>query len=159
MQATAAQRPYFFDHIPALLDQCMAEYGELTGRHYSRVEAYRCLLSAGMHEDLPALNEAAAEIGYFQADIQDRHRRLVLGIFRQACEPLRHDGPYEFGRTDLAVRIRDTGCQLGIDRDFWHTPPIDALFLHRKIGGLYLLAAKLAARVDIRALFLQHTSR
>jgi len=42
MQATAAQRPYFFDHIPALLNQCMAEYGELTGRQYSRVDAYRC---------------------------------------------------------------------------------------------------------------------
>ena len=42
MQATAAQRPYFFDHIPALLDQSMAEYGELTGRVYNRVEAYRC---------------------------------------------------------------------------------------------------------------------
>jgi pyruvate-ferredoxin/flavodoxin oxidoreductase len=42
MQATAAQRPFFFQHIPALMDQCMAEYAELTGRHYSRVEAYRC---------------------------------------------------------------------------------------------------------------------
>ncbi|MBI5329785.1 MAG: 2-oxoacid:acceptor oxidoreductase family protein [Betaproteobacteria bacterium] len=42
MQATAAQRPYFFDHIPALMDQCMAEYGALTGRPYSRVATYRC---------------------------------------------------------------------------------------------------------------------
>ncbi|HNA30888.1 MAG TPA: pyruvate ferredoxin oxidoreductase, partial [Thiobacillaceae bacterium] len=42
MQATAAQRPYFFQHIPALMDQCMAEYGELTGRKYSRVDAYQC---------------------------------------------------------------------------------------------------------------------
>jgi hypothetical protein len=43
-----------------------------------------------------------------------------------------------------------------MDREFWHTPPADALFLHRKIGGLYLLAARLKARVDIRALFLRH---
>ncbi len=42
MQATAAQRPYFFEHIPAILDKCMAEYGELTGRKYSRVDTYRC---------------------------------------------------------------------------------------------------------------------
>jgi len=42
MQATASQRPYFFQHIPALMDQCMAEYGELTGRHYHRVDTYRC---------------------------------------------------------------------------------------------------------------------
>lgn len=48
--------------------------------------------------------------------------------------------------------------QLGTDRDFWHTPPVDALFLHRKIGGLYLLAARLGARVDIRRLFQPHAA-
>jgi hypothetical protein len=41
---------------------------------------------------------------------------------------------------------------LGRDREFWHTPPAAALFLHRKLGGLYLLAARLKARVDVRQL-------
>jgi pyruvate-ferredoxin/flavodoxin oxidoreductase len=41
MQATAGQRPYFFDHIEALADRCMEEYGELTGRRYHRIGAYR----------------------------------------------------------------------------------------------------------------------
>jgi pyruvate-ferredoxin/flavodoxin oxidoreductase len=42
MQSVAGQRPYFFDHVAELTDQCMAEYAELTGRHYSRVATYRC---------------------------------------------------------------------------------------------------------------------
>ena len=37
MQAVAAQRPYFFDHIEGLAEQCMAEYA---GRRYSRVSTY-----------------------------------------------------------------------------------------------------------------------
>ena len=41
MQSVAAQRPYFFDHIREIADECMAEYGELTGRKYSRVSGYR----------------------------------------------------------------------------------------------------------------------
>lgn len=41
MQSVAAQRPYFFEHIRDLTDQCMAEYAELTGRKYSRVTGYR----------------------------------------------------------------------------------------------------------------------
>ena len=40
MQAVAAQRPYFFDHIEGLAEQCMAEYSELTGRRYNRVSTY-----------------------------------------------------------------------------------------------------------------------
>jgi len=40
MQAVAAQRPYFFDHIEGLAEQCMADYSELTGRRYNRVSTY-----------------------------------------------------------------------------------------------------------------------
>ena len=32
MQAVAAQRPYFFDHISSITDQVMEDYAELTGR-------------------------------------------------------------------------------------------------------------------------------
>lgn len=42
MQATAGQRPYFFDHIGDIADACMAEYSALTGRQYARVGAYKC---------------------------------------------------------------------------------------------------------------------
>ncbi len=41
MQAVAAQRPYFFDHIEEIAEQCMAEYAELTGRRYNRVSTWR----------------------------------------------------------------------------------------------------------------------
>lgn len=37
MQTTAAQRPYFFDHVADFADQCMDEWYELTGRRYQRV--------------------------------------------------------------------------------------------------------------------------
>jgi pyruvate-ferredoxin/flavodoxin oxidoreductase len=42
MQAVAAQRPYFFDHIAGIADQVMDEYHALTGRRYHRVGSYRC---------------------------------------------------------------------------------------------------------------------
>ncbi|MBJ6610678.1 MAG: 2-oxoacid:acceptor oxidoreductase family protein [Candidatus Thiothrix moscowensis] len=42
MQATAAQRPYFFDHIRTLSETVMAEYASLTGRYYGRIAEYRC---------------------------------------------------------------------------------------------------------------------
>ncbi|MDP2805469.1 MAG: 2-oxoacid:acceptor oxidoreductase family protein [Gallionellaceae bacterium] len=42
MQAVAAQRPYFFEHIPALFNQCAEEFHALTGRRYNRIDTYRC---------------------------------------------------------------------------------------------------------------------
>ncbi len=120
------------------------------------VESYRCLMAGAVRGDRPAMIEAAAAIGYFQGHIQDHQRDAVIDLFADACEPLRHPGAYDFGRSSLPLRIRDAGLKLGKDRDFWHTPPVDALFLHRKLGGLYLLAAQLKARVDVGALAREH---
>jgi pyruvate-ferredoxin/flavodoxin oxidoreductase len=41
MQATAGQRPYFFDHVEALADGCMDEFASLTGRGYQRVSGFK----------------------------------------------------------------------------------------------------------------------
>lgn len=41
---------------------------------------------------------------------------------------------------------------MNADRDFWHIPPVDMLFLRRKLGGMYLLAGRLKAQVDIKAI-------
>ncbi len=115
------------------------------------VEAYRRLMAASIRGDRTAMGEAAQAIGYFRDDIHAHQREAVIDLFRIACEPLRHPGAYDFGASDLAVRLRDAGLKLGMERDFRHTPPADALFLHRKLGGLYLLAARLRARVDVGA--------
>jgi pyruvate-ferredoxin/flavodoxin oxidoreductase len=41
MQSVAAQRPFFFDHIPELTKLAFDEFYELTGRRYERVMNYR----------------------------------------------------------------------------------------------------------------------
>ncbi|WP_079435617.1 AarF/UbiB family protein [Zoogloea sp. LCSB751] len=111
--------------------------------------------------DVSSLLEAAKqqlheEADYLSEAFEVRHRHAVLEMITLACEPLRQAGPFDFGRSDLSLRMRDAGVKLGLDRDFWHIPPVDTLFLHRKLGGLYLLAARLKARVDVRALFAPH---
>jgi predicted unusual protein kinase regulating ubiquinone biosynthesis (AarF/ABC1/UbiB family) len=116
------------------------------------VDQFRRIIQGAIAGDRPAMDQAACAIGYYGVDTIERHRSAVLALFTQACEPLSYKGEYDFGRSDLGARIRDAGLALGRDRDFWHTPPTDALFLHRKLGGLYLLAARLKARVDVRAL-------
>ena len=120
------------------------------------VEAYRDLMQAAVRSDRFAMTAAARAIGYFDENIHDQQRDAVVDLFALACEPLRHVGRYDFAGSDLPLRLRDAGMKLSMDRDFWHTPPADALFLHRKLGGLYLLAARLKAQVDVRLLAQPH---
>lgn len=119
-------------------------------------EGYRQLMQGALEDDRAKMNQAAEQIGFFQAHILPAQREAVISLFRQACEPIRFSGLYDFGASSLATRIRDAGMALSLEQDYWHTPPADALFLHRKLGGLYLLAAKLRARVDVHGLFSAH---
>ena len=116
-------------------------------------EGYRQVMQGAVQRDRAMMDAGAAQIGFFQAFIKPEQRTAVLDLFEQACEPLRWKGVYDFGSSNLASRIRDAGMTLSMEQDYWHTPPADALFLHRKLGGLYLLAAKLRARVDVARLF------
>ncbi len=77
-----------------------------------------------------------------------------MNLVKLAGEPLKYQGSYDFGASNLAQRISEAGTVISMEQDYWHTPPADALFLHRKIGGLYLLAARLKAKVDVNQLFL-----
>jgi pyruvate-ferredoxin/flavodoxin oxidoreductase len=81
MQATAAQRPFFFEHIPALLDQCMAEYGELTGRHYSRVETYLCDDAEYLILGMGSMTVQAAAV----VDWLREQRKLKVGVVNLTC--------------------------------------------------------------------------
>ncbi|MCP5416681.1 MAG: 2-oxoacid:acceptor oxidoreductase family protein [Chromatiaceae bacterium] len=76
MQAVAAQRPFFFEHIPAIADQCMEEYYQLTGRRYQRVMTYRTedadYLIVGMGS---MLVQAEAVADYLRET-----RRLKVGV-------------------------------------------------------------------------------
>lgn len=117
-------------------------------------DAYHQMMTAGTQRDRDSMSEAADKIGFFEAAIKPEQREAVIDMFELACEPLALDGVYDFGASKIAERIKDAGMKLSMEQDYWHTPPADALFLHRKLGGLYLLAARLKAKVNVQALFL-----
>lgn len=113
---------------------------------------FRRLIKGAMAADRDAMAVACMAIGYFDDTTQEKHRQAVLDIGEQALEPFSQEGAYDFGTSNLPERIRSSGIALGLDKEFWQLPPSDAMLLQRKFGGLYLLAIRLRARVNVHAL-------
>jgi len=113
---------------------------------------FRRLIQGAMAADRAAMGVASMAIGYFDDTTQTKHQQAVLDIGEIAFEPFCREGVYDFGTSDLPERVRSSGIALGMDREFWIIPPADAMLLQRKFGGLYLLAIRLKARVDVNAL-------
>lgn len=111
---------------------------------------FRALLAAALDGTPSTIRDAMLRIGYFAPNTAPHHQDLIQSLFDMAMGPLRQETPFHFGQSDLLARLRDRGLALGTERDLAHVPPAATLFLHRKIGGTYLMAAKLGARVALR---------
>ncbi|RRC99036.1 AarF/ABC1/UbiB kinase family protein [Amphritea balenae] len=123
-------------------------------RHYSGdfITALRRLMAAARRDDLSAIESHALELGYLRADEVKQYRQGLCKMIRTVAEPMRQQGPFDFGRSDLSQRVADQAISLRLHQRYMHLPPTDILFLHRKFGGSYLLCARLRAQVDIGAL-------
>ncbi|HHX8580552.1 AarF/ABC1/UbiB kinase family protein [Vibrio diabolicus] len=113
---------------------------------------YRQAFASVVNNDEQGLNDALEQIGFFSQTILPDQRQAILDLVKMACEPMLVNKPYDFKASGLAQKLREAGTILSMEQEYWHTPPADALFLHRKIGGMYLLAARIGAKVNIRQL-------
>ena len=141
---------YKFDPVEQKI--VLLDFGATRELPSAMVEGYRMLMQSGMEKHREDMYVAATRIGYFSHEMNQQQINAVMDLFEMACEPLRHEGPYDFAASNLPRRMHDIGMTLAVDRDYWHTPPIDALFLHRKLAGMYLLAARLQAKADLGSL-------
>lgn len=120
--------------------------------------AFRDLARVALHGDAASIRAAMLRIGYFGPSTAPQHQDLIQSMFVAAMAPLRQETPFDFGQSDLLERLRDMGLALGNERELNHVPPAATLFLHRKIGGMYLMAATLHARVALRPMVERYCS-
>ena len=130
----------------------LLDFGATRPFKATMTQEFRRLIKGAMARDRDRMNQAALAIGYYDTTTRDHHRETILDMGELAIEPFTLEGPYDFGTSDVLARLRARGIELGLDRDFWQLPPSDAMLLQRKFGGLYLLAIRLRARVDLHTL-------
>ncbi|MEL6520948.1 MAG: AarF/ABC1/UbiB kinase family protein [Pseudomonadota bacterium] len=110
---------------------------------------YRALLRAGVSGDREDRRAAMIDIGFFAVDTEARHQTQILDMFELAMEPMRAGGMFDLTDTELADRLRAAGMEMAAEREFWHIPPMDTLYVQRKMAGIYLLAGRLKARINL----------
>lgn len=121
-------------------------------------EGYRALLGSGLSGDDEGLLAAMAAIGILPSQAPPAMRDTILAMARDGFAPLRMEGPFDFGAGGLASNLKDQSASLIAAREHFTAPPPDILFIQRKIAGMYLLAARLKARVDVAALVRPYTA-
>jgi predicted unusual protein kinase regulating ubiquinone biosynthesis (AarF/ABC1/UbiB family) len=115
-------------------------------------QGYRALLRAVMEADRDGARDAALAAGFVGAGAVTQHRGRIDRMIDVVVAELNRPGAFDFGDRGFIGVLRDEGMDVAADQAAWHIPPADLLFVQRKISGTALLAARLKARVDIRAM-------
>ena len=120
-------------------------------RHFKArfVNQYKKLLAAAVAGDHAKIAEAAVRLGYAMGEEGSEYRTLVLELFMLALEPLCTDEDYDFSRSNIPARMSELGESIRDHSEFWQAPPTDAVYFHRKLGGMFLLASRLKASVNV----------
>lgn len=117
---------------------------------------YRDLMRAGLAGDMSTAEVVAQEIGFLSDGIDTRHRAQILAMMGMVFAALRDEVPFDFAATDLPRKMQAEGEALARSGFVPPPVPIDVLYLQRKFGGMFLLASRLRARVDMHVLLARH---
>ena len=120
------------------------------------VQIYHQLMLAGLSGDDVALEETIKGIGFIDENTKDSQRKQIVHMVKLVFDTLQNNRYLDFADTKLATHLQDAAMALAKDGFLPPPLPIDVLLLQRKFGGMFLLAAKLAARVDVVSLLADH---
>jgi predicted unusual protein kinase regulating ubiquinone biosynthesis (AarF/ABC1/UbiB family) len=130
----------------------LLDFGATRELDATLVANYAEMTRCAIRRDRRSLLGAAHTLNFI--DPRERADRVesFLDLLILGAEPLRTPGLYDFGASDLPARVQRLGLDLTFRKGFLRAPPPETLSLQRKLGGTFLVAARLRARVDVDTL-------
>lgn len=111
---------------------------------------YRKMLQAGLEGNAADVLKATIEAGFMMPIVAEKHPERVNRMIDIVINEMRADAPFDFGDRAFIPLLREEGYAIAQDKDTWAFPPIETLFVQRKVSGTALLGARLKAKVNIR---------
>jgi predicted unusual protein kinase regulating ubiquinone biosynthesis (AarF/ABC1/UbiB family) len=119
-------------------------------------DQYRALIRAGLHDDINDIMKTAQDIGLFDATTSDAHRVKITQMIRRAFDTIRDGTPVNFCYDDLPYQLQAEGLALLEDGFIPPVLQIDVLLIQRKFAGIFLLATRLKASLNLAAMLQRH---
>lgn len=128
------------------------------------LRAYHAMVRAAFWHDKTQLRQAVVDLGFLPASASTLTLDRVADMCFLIVEPFEapespgaglpwcnEQGEYRWGASDLPQRVALAASKASMSLSF-RLPPKEFLFLHRKLGGVFVFAAELSAELAARPL-------
>jgi predicted unusual protein kinase regulating ubiquinone biosynthesis (AarF/ABC1/UbiB family) len=113
--------------------------------------AYRGLMRAALAHDVDAVLDSLRAMGFLSAAQMLRHGNTLRTMTQIGLRHLhaRADGLFDFADRSLVPILRTQAAPIVADRQSFGLPPVEMLFVQRKISGMALLLMRLKVRLPL----------
>lgn len=129
----------------------LLDFGATRAVATEHAEMYRNLLKAGLSGNIAAIRAALIATGFVSTAQFSRHGKALDAMIGLGVRHLHgsRDGLFDFANREIVMMMRDQAAPLLADRNTWHLPAADTLFIQRKISGTALLCTNMRARAPL----------
>lgn len=132
------------EHKLALLD-----FGAAKLYERSFISGYRKILLAGLRGDGAAVLEESEALGLIDPREDKDVKARYLEMMDFLVAPFRMEEEFDFTDRSFFERSRDLSWELSKELKYT-APPKDLLFLHRKLGGIFVLIKKMDVKIRLK---------
>ncbi len=131
------------------------------------LQNYYELVRGAFWKDKTRLLDAADRLEFMDAGnpdkVKDNFAEVCTTVVEPFDEPMTESGlrfcdeqgRYNWGASDLPMRITQSGSKAALSFSF-KMPPKEFIFLHRKMGGVFVFLAELGSTIEARSLLLPY---
>jgi len=130
----------------------LLDFGAARGVPVETQGAYARMMQAGLAGDPAELKRCICQVGFASDEQIARHAAAFEGVVRVILEHVNKAEIFDFADRSFVAQLRDFGEPVAHDRATWHLPPMDTLFVQRKVSGTALLAVRMKARLPLKAM-------
>ncbi len=123
------------------------------------IHDYSLIVSGALDQDRPRIREGAEAIGLIGTDFPESALEAFASMCERIVEPFDPQrapaslrtpaGDYRFGASDLPMRVSQIAARNALTLSF-RLPPREIVFLHRRLGGVFIALAALEAELNLR---------
>ncbi len=130
----------------------LLDFGAARGVPQDTQVAYARMMLAGLAEDRDLLRERLIDVGFVSAQQIALYKPALDGVIDVILAHVGRSDIFDFADRSFVAKLRDLGEPVAQDRATWHLPPMDTLFVQRKVSGTALLAVRMKARLPLKAM-------
>lgn len=127
----------------------LLDFGAVTSISLETKNKFKVLLKSIHLNDPAKIWNALFDLKLLDRDLPENLTKQLLDIIEEAITPLKSSAFYDFGDTKIVNQMYELSYEFFKHRKNIKIPDIETLLIQRKIGGIFLLARKLRAKLDV----------